>query len=61
MEREAALAFVQIDSIPYTDNGKMDYRKLEEHGFNKDDFYVVEDIITKRYFKGMSNVRFVKL
>ena len=60
-EREAALAYVKVDRIPYNENGKMDYRMLEERGFGEVDLYVVEDMITKKYFKGMSNVRFIKL
>lgn len=60
-EREAALAFIVIDKIPYTENGKMDYRNLEAKGFPEGKLYVVDDPITRPYFKGMPNAVTIKI
>lgn len=60
-EREMALAYCVVDSIPITDNGKMDYRLLEKNNFCDGEFYAVEDPITCDYFKGMSNVTMIKM
>lgn len=60
-ERESALCYVITDKIPYTENGKMDYRKLENSSFNSLSFYVVEDAITKTYFRGINNVTFINI
>lgn len=60
-ERETALAYVVVDAIPYTENGKMDYRKLEESDFNSLHFFVIDDAITKDYFKNLSNTVFVRI
>lgn len=59
-EREAALAFIEIDKIPYTENGKMDYRALESKGFSDKTFYIADDPITRSYFKGMKNAIMIK-
>lgn len=60
-EREMALAYAIVDAIPYTENGKMDYRALESHNFSEDTYYVIDDLITRGYFDGMENIVIVKL
>ena len=60
-EREAALAFIVIEKIPYTENGKMDYRSLELKGFPDNEFYIVDDPITRSSFKGMKNAVMIKV
>ena len=60
-EREMALAYRIVDSIPFTENGKMDYRRLEQNDFNSGEYYAVDDPITREYFKGMPNILMIKL
>lgn len=58
-ERELALAYVFIDSIPMTENGKVDFVKLQNNTFEHLDFYVLSDVLTKSYFENMPNAKFV--
>lgn len=58
-ERELALAYVFIDSIPMTENGKVDFVKLQNNTFENLDFYVLSDVLTKGYFENMPNAKFV--
>lgn len=60
-EREMALAYTVVDKIPYTNNGKMDYRSLEAKDFSDGHFVVIDDPITKNYFKGLSNIEMIRL
>lgn len=61
-EREIALAYTIVSSIPLTMNGKQDYRALESHHFGDgSDWYVVEDLMTDSYLKGVPGVRFIHL
>ena len=60
-ERENALAYTIVDSIPYTENGKLDYRKLEQCKFGSQIFYVIEDPITERSFKGIPNIKMITI
>jgi long-chain acyl-CoA synthetase len=49
-EREMALAYTVVDSIPYTDNGKVDYREVEKHNFSDGEYYILDDVVTRDYF-----------
>jgi len=60
-EREAALAFVVIDKIPYTINGKVDFSKLQEYDFEKLDYFVIEDPVINEYFDGVKDLKIVKI
>lgn len=60
-EREIALTYRIVDFIPYTENGKMNYRALEERSFSDGTYYAIDDPITRGYFKGMENVKIIKL
>ena len=60
-ERESALAYVIVDKIPYTINGKTDFSKLQNNYFEQLDFYVIDDVVTREYFEGMENIKFVKI
>ncbi len=60
-EREMALAYRVVDSIPITENGKMDYRSLENNDFESGKYFAIDDPITRDYFKGMSNVSMIKI
>lgn len=59
-EREMALAYILTDEIPYTENGKMNYRALETRGFRDLNIFVVDDPITREYFGDMQNVHILK-
>ena len=52
-EREAALAYVVVDSIPYTINGKLDFQAFTKLKFDNLQFFAIDDNITKEYFAGM--------
>lgn len=60
-EREMALAFKLVDTIPYTENGKMNYRALETADFLTGKYYVVDDPVTRGVFKVFPNVAIIKL
>ena len=60
-EREMALAFKLVDTIPYTENGKMNYRALETSDFTTGEYYIVDDPITREVFKDFPNVITIKL
>ena len=60
-EREAALAYVLIDKIPYTINGKVDFSKLQENVFDNLDYYIIDDPVTREYFEGLQNFKIVKI
>lgn len=60
-ERESALAYCIVENIPTTENGKMDYRKLEKNDFSQKRYYVIDDPITHDYYKGMPNITLIKL
>lgn len=60
-DRETALAYCIVDRIPLTENGKQDYRTLEKHFFgDSSTWYVIDDLMTSSYLKGVPNVRFIK-
>lgn len=59
-ERETALAYVIVDIIPNTINGKVDFNSLQTNTFDNLNFYAVDDPITREYFEGMSNVKYIK-
>ena len=42
-----------------TENGKVDFVKLQNNTFENLDFYVLSDVLTKGYFKNMPNAKFV--
>lgn len=52
-EREAALAYIVVDTLPYTINGKLDFATLTKLKFDELDFFIIDDAITKEYFAGM--------
>ena len=56
-----ALAFKLVDTIPYTENGKMNYRALETSDFTTGEYYIVDDPITREVFKDFPNVITIKL
>ena len=58
-EREIALAYVIVDEIPMTINGKVDFVKLEENTFANLDCYVIDDPLTRDYFKNEKD--FIKI
>ena len=60
-ERDTALAYVVVDSIPNTINGKVDFKKLQEKNFDALDFYILEDPATIDYFKDFPNAKFFKI
>ena len=60
-EREMALAYRVVESIPVTENGKIDYRAMEKYDFNTGEYYAVEDPITKECFKNVPNVTILKV
>ena len=60
-ERENALAYTIVDNIPYTENGKMDYRNLEKYRFGERLFYVIEDPITVKYFENVSQISMISI
>ena len=60
-EREAALAYVIVDNIPYTKNDKVDFKKLEELKFDNLSYFVIADPVTQEYFNGMNNYKLIKL
>ena len=49
-EREMALAYVVVDHIPYTINGKIDFPSLEKNKFENLDFIALDDPIFDGYF-----------
>ena len=60
-ERDAALAYVVVDSIPLTINGKVDFKTLQEKYFDDLDFYIIEDPATIDYFKDFPRGTFIKI
>lgn len=60
-ERENALAYVVVDKIPMTINGKVDFVKLSEKTFDEMEFYALDDIMVRDYFENMPNVQFIKI
>ena len=58
-ERENALAYVVVDKIPSTINGKTDFNLLQQNKFDDLDFYLVDDVITKEYFVDMNDLKFL--
>jgi len=56
-----ALAFMIVDTIPYTENGKMNYRSLETANFSTGDYYIIDDPVTRGIFKDYQNVTMIKL
>lgn len=59
-ERESALAYVITDKIPYTVNGKIDFKELENNYFDNLQYYIVDDAITREYFEGLNNLGIIK-
>ncbi len=60
-ERENALAYVVVDSLPYTINEKIDFKELEKYSFSDLKYYVIDDAVTREYFNGIENVKYIKL
>ena len=60
-ERENALAYVIVDSLPYTINGKIDFKELESNNFDNLNYYVIDDPVTREYFNNISNVKYIKI
>lgn len=60
-ERENALAYVIVDKIPMTMNGKIDFMALSKYKFEDLDFYAIEDVMVKDYLEGISNGQFIKI
>ena len=60
-EREAALAYVIVDQIPQTINGKADFNKLKQNTFEDLDFYVIDDPITEEYFADFKDIRIIRI
>ena len=61
-ERENALAYVITSSLPYTNNGKLDFKKLEEFTFDSlSKYYLIDDPVTRDYFVNYSDSDFIKL
>ena len=63
-EREAALAYVVVDDIPKTENGKTHFVQLGKNTFDSlvadgGALVVIDDPVTREYFQGM-NVKIVK-
>jgi long-chain acyl-CoA synthetase len=60
-ERDAALAYVVVDKLPYTINGKIDFNALLENNFDNLDFYVINDAATDEYFQNFPNCKTIKI
>ena len=59
-ERELALAYVFVNEIPMTINGKVDFVKISENTFEKMEYYILDDAVTKEYFGDVPNIEFIK-
>lgn len=59
-ERDIALAYVIVDSLPITKNGKVDFAKLQKNKFDYLDFYAIDDKETRGYFVNMPNLKMIK-
>ena len=60
-ERENALAYVIVKQLPYTNNGKLDFKKLELLRFEDLDYYVIDDPVTREYFTNLDGDLFIRL
>ena len=60
-EREMALAYSIVDHIPYTINGKVDFKNLEKLNFEDIEFIIVDDPIFDQYFIHDEEIEKVKL
>lgn len=60
-EREMALAYVIVDNIPYTSNGKVDYKSLENNHFENLEFVALDDVIINEYFLKGENISKINL
>ena len=56
-----ALAYSIVDHIPYTINGKVDFKKLEKLNFEDIEFIIVDDPIFDQYFIHDEEIEKVKL
>ena len=61
-ERDIPLAYVVVDSLPMTINGKVDFVKLEHYYFEDiNNYYIIDDVINKYYFGDISSMKVIKL
>ncbi len=59
-ERELALAYVFVNSIPMTINGKTDFVKISNSTFEELKYYLLDDAVTEDYFGDIENIEFIK-
>ena len=60
-EREMAMAYTLVDHIPYTVNGKIDFKLLEKVKFENIDFVALDDPLFDGYFIKGENIEYFNI